>query len=187
MEGVSLLEILIWASRNKSGILIPFCLQSQKQQSCQNSFVDIGRIDDHHCFKLSFHNLIHIHVWYSKGDICIILGNYSVHNNRGFLRRTIVLYQANFWYILGSGFHRRSFVVQPIQSFGSYWRELVKGEQLFFYHPQLIPANFYSYCCVVFVGEHLFYFRQYNVQFNVVVWRLSEEHNGRIICSDNLS
>jgi hypothetical protein len=31
MEGVSLLEILIWASPNKSGILIPFCLQSQKQ------------------------------------------------------------------------------------------------------------------------------------------------------------
>ena len=36
MEGVSLLEILIWASHNKSGILIPFCLQSQNITSYQN-------------------------------------------------------------------------------------------------------------------------------------------------------
>jgi hypothetical protein len=31
MEGVSLLEILIWVSPNKSGILIPFCLTKPKQ------------------------------------------------------------------------------------------------------------------------------------------------------------
>ena len=37
MEGVSLLEILIWASHNKSGILIPFCLQSQNSKSYQNA------------------------------------------------------------------------------------------------------------------------------------------------------
>ena len=36
MEGVSLLEILLWASHNKSGILIPFCLQSQNSTSYQN-------------------------------------------------------------------------------------------------------------------------------------------------------
>ena len=36
MEGVSLLEILIWARHNKSGILIPFCLQSQNSTSYQN-------------------------------------------------------------------------------------------------------------------------------------------------------
>ena len=33
MEGVSLLEILIWVSPNKSGIVIPFCLQSQNSTS----------------------------------------------------------------------------------------------------------------------------------------------------------
>ena len=36
MEGVSLLEILIWVSPNKSGIVIPFCLQSQNSTSYQN-------------------------------------------------------------------------------------------------------------------------------------------------------
>ena len=36
MEGTSLLELLIWTSHNKSGILIPFCLQSQNSISYQN-------------------------------------------------------------------------------------------------------------------------------------------------------
>ena len=36
MEGVSLLEILIWVSHNKSGILVPFCLQSQNSTSNEN-------------------------------------------------------------------------------------------------------------------------------------------------------
>ena len=36
MEGTSLLELLIWTSHNKSGILIPFCLQSQNSTSYQN-------------------------------------------------------------------------------------------------------------------------------------------------------
>jgi hypothetical protein len=36
MEGVSLLEILIWVSPNKSGICIPFCLQSQNSTSYHN-------------------------------------------------------------------------------------------------------------------------------------------------------
>ena len=36
VEGVSLLEILIWVSPNKSGIFIPFCLQSQNSTSYQN-------------------------------------------------------------------------------------------------------------------------------------------------------
>ena len=36
MKGVSLLEILIWVRHSKSGILIPFCLQSQNSTSYQN-------------------------------------------------------------------------------------------------------------------------------------------------------
>ena len=39
MERVSLLEILIWVSHNKSGILIPFCLQSQNSTSYQYPFI----------------------------------------------------------------------------------------------------------------------------------------------------
>jgi hypothetical protein len=42
MEGVSLLEILIWVSHNKSGILIPFCLQAKTARHIRMLIISIS-------------------------------------------------------------------------------------------------------------------------------------------------